>query len=83
MKYASEPPRVALPPAGTRVAEGELQLNQLQDLVDRMTELKRVTMGSDVKQSVRIEIGGKPISDEVVARVSALLAEVSGELTLH
>ena len=82
VKYPSEPPRVELP-AGTRVAEGELQLSQLQDLAERVTELKRVTMGSDMKLSVRIEIGGKPISDEVAAKVNGLLAEVSDKLKLQ
>jgi Protein of unknown function (DUF499) len=83
LRHLSEPPRVAPLPLGTRVAEGELHMNELQTLAEVSDKLKRAAVGYEVKLSVRIEIGGKPVGDDVVEKVNAVLAEVSEGLRLR
>jgi hypothetical protein len=83
VRHPSEHPRPSPVPAGTRVAEDELRMDQLQDLADRAVELKRLTAGIDMKVVVRIELGGKTIGDDVLEKVNALLSEVSDGLRLR
>lgn len=83
-RHRSEPPRPSPMPPGARVAEGELRMDELQDLAEHFGAVKKAAIGYDVKLTVRIEIGGKPsVVDEVVMKVNEELAKVSEKLKLH
>ena len=79
----SEPARPIPVPSGTRVAEGELRVSELQDLAEHFGAVKKAAIGYELKLTVRIEIAGKPsIGDEVIAKVNEELAKVNTKLML-
>ena len=74
----------ATKPPGLLTAEAMLEANGIQDLADQIPEITRAAIGTDLKFNVRVEFGGnEPPSAEAVARINALLAEVSDLLRLH
>lgn len=83
-RYPSEPPRSPQPVgSGARVAEGEVHWGQIEELGARLVDLRRATAGHDLKVTIRIELGGKPVSDDLAAKVNEILAEVTDSLKLQ
>ena len=62
---------------GTRAATAELETHQVQDLAERIDELRKATAGHQLRIKVTVEIGesGK-VPDDVIAEVNALLRVV-------
>jgi hypothetical protein len=79
----SEPPRHDALLAARRFSEAELQISEFQDLADQLADVKKAAIGHEVKFTVRIEVGGKPVSDEVVTRLNEVLGKVSDKLKLR
>jgi hypothetical protein len=66
------------------VAEAPLEIEEIQNLSDQLSELTKATVGRGPKFHVRIELdAGSPVPVETIARVNALLAEVSEKLRLQ
>lgn len=63
-------------PFGHRIAEADLQSNQIQDLAEVMGELLNIAGGYDLKFHLRLEVDEK-IPDEVVQKLNKLLDEVN------
>ncbi len=69
---------------GMLVAEGSLEIEEIQNLNDQLSELTKATVGLGLKFHVRIELGtGSLVPEKTIARVNALLAEVSEKLRLQ
>ena len=78
------PPPSVPPKSGVRLAQAELQLNQLQDLSDAAGELKSATAGYDLKFRIEIELGGAtPVPGEITAKANKILREVADDLELR
>lgn len=70
-------------PATALVAEAELSTDQLQDLVDRLPELKKTAVGLPVKFRLRVEfLEGTAPPQDTLDRLNLLLGEISGLLVL-
>lgn len=82
----AEPQVVEIPfiKAGVLVAEADLRPGQIQDLADQVAEITKAAAGLDLKFHLRIELGGpsRP-SNDVIARMSQLLQEISSDLKLR
>lgn len=65
-----------------RVAAAYLQTHELQDLVEKIAEIKSAAAGIDLKFKLQIEIGGSQLSDDAIARLNQLLKEISENLDL-
>jgi len=72
---------VVPPPAGKRIAEAEMQPNQLQDMADIMGELLGTAGEYHLKFFLRIEVDAKT-PQEVIDKLNQLLDEVNGEIVL-
>lgn len=82
VRVPAAPPKPPVgPPPGTRVAEAELEIHQLQDLADAIGDLGKATAGYDLKLHVHIELSGNP-PDAVMEQANEILGGVSGELLL-
>lgn len=68
--------------AGVRVAEAVLQTHEIQELGDQIGVLRDLAEGYALNVHVRIELGGAP-SDEVVAKVNAVLAKIAKQLRMR
>jgi len=68
-------------PAGKRIAEAEMQPNQLQDLAEMMGELLSAAGEYDLKFHLRIEVDEK-IPAEVVEKLNQLLDDVNNKFIL-
>jgi hypothetical protein len=81
----SAPPLPPPPPPGILVASAYLKPGEIQDLADQIGEVGNTAVGYDMKVLVRIEVGSeaKRPPEDVVARLSAKLAEVSKGLKLQ
>lgn len=77
--YTPPPPK-----AGTRVAQVELDTNQLQDLADVIGDLKKAAAGHDLRFILRIEVGGTDAAapESVVDKLNELLKTVSDQMKL-
>jgi hypothetical protein len=77
------PPPPPPPPPGTRIAEADLNLNQIQDLADLSGDIQSALVGYDLRLHLKIEISGKePLTEETLERIQKLLKDVSEELIL-
>ncbi len=56
---------------------------ELQDLVDRLGEILRVSAGLDLKFVLRIELGSGSAPSDQMARLNELLAGVSAKLKVN
>ena len=66
-----------------RVAAAYLETHELQDLLEKIAELKSAAAGIELKFKVQIEIGGESQpSDDAIARLNQLLQEISEKLDL-
>jgi hypothetical protein len=76
-------PPVEVKKPGTLVAEAVLETAQVQDLADRISEIREAAVGHALTLQLRVELSGatKP-PPEVVQRLNQLLREVSEELVL-
>lgn len=75
-----QPPPV---PPGILTAEATLEANAIQDLAEQLPELLTATIGSELKFTVRIEVGGETSPEsELVERVNSLLSEVADDFRL-
>lgn len=70
------------PRSNQRVAAAYLETHELQDLLDKIAEIKSAAAGIDLKFKVQIEIGGSQPSDDAIARLNQLLQEISEKLDL-
>jgi hypothetical protein len=81
-----EPPVPPLPPVrpGTRTAEAELTVAQLQDLAEVVGQVKQAAVGYEIAFTMKIRLGGEPSApDDVVTKVNDLLKEVTKDLELR
>ena len=79
-------PKPPVPPRrdGVLTAEATLEANGIQDLADQLPELLKAAIGSELKFSIRIELGGETSPEsESVERINSLLSEVAAELELR
>lgn len=66
-----------------RVAETTLSADALQDLSDQLGAIRKAAVGYTLRFTVRLELGSDSApTDEVVAGVNALLADVAEEMRL-
>ena len=73
----------ALPRNNQRVATAYLQTHELQELADKIAEIKSAAAGVDLKFKVQIDLGGESQpSDSAIARINQLLHEISDNLEL-
>jgi hypothetical protein len=81
------PPPAAPPPRtspGALVAQAALQPGEIQDLSDRVADLKKAAAGFELRFHLRVELGGnKPPTPEVRTEVDRLLAEINPDLRLR
>ena len=75
------PPR----PSGFRVAEAELKTNELQELSDQISEIRRMTVGLELKFKLEISIGdgSAKLSEQTVKALNQLLTKISKDLELR
>jgi hypothetical protein len=73
----------AQPRPGVRQAQAELRASQVQDLAEQIGELGRIAVGCELKYHLRIELGGKAVTQETLDKLNKLLADVSSELRLQ
>lgn len=68
---------------GGKVAEAALEVHEIQELAEKISDIAIAAVGCDFKVKVRIELGGdaEP-GKEVVDEINVLLAEVSEGLQL-
>ncbi len=72
------------PAAGMLVAEAPLEIEEIQNLNDQLSDLTKASIGLGLKFHIRIELGpASQVSDETVAKMNELLAEVSEKLRLQ
>ena len=87
-----ESPQSPLPPGysplpkprpGMLVAEAPIDINEIQNLNEQISDLARAAIGFDLKFHIRVEFGSDPPPpEEAVAKINQLLHEVSEQLTL-
>ncbi len=66
------------------VASAELQTHELQELADKIAELKSAAAGIDLKFKVQIEMGGESRPpEEAIEQINELLQEISENLKLQ
>lgn len=71
------------PRSNQRVAAAYLETHELQDLLEKIAEIKSAAAGIDLKFKVQIEIGGESQpSDDAIAGLNQLLQEISENLNL-
>jgi len=64
------------------VAESELQINQIQDLVEVLPTIPKIAIDHEVKYNIQIVIEGKEkLSNEVIEKINDILRKVSKDLT--
>jgi hypothetical protein len=69
---------------GVRVAEADLQANQIQDLADVIGDLQKVAGGYGLKYQLRIELGTeKPAPEKVGKEVGKILLGISPDLKMN
>ena len=70
-------------PKGALRAEAELEANGIQDLADQIPDMTKAAIGTDLKFTVRVDLGGKKSPDpESVEKINELLSEVSESFKL-
>ena len=71
-------------PPGQLTAEAELEADRIQDLSDVLPDILDAAIGSGIRFSVRIELGGEtPPDQEAVTKLNELLLKVSEKLKLE
>jgi hypothetical protein len=82
---ASPPPPPEKPRPNVLVAEAELRPNEIQELADRLKELRRVAGNAELRFRVHLELDAGDTSplQEVVDQLNELLAKVSKALALR
>ena len=69
---------------GSPRAEAVLEAAQIQDLAEQVPELLKAAVGSELRFTVGVEVGGESApSPEAVEKIKELLAEVSEDLRLR
>ncbi len=72
------------PAAGMLVAEAPLEIEEIQNLNDQLSDLTKASVGLGLKFHIRIELGpASQVSDETMAKMNELLADVSEKLRLQ
>jgi hypothetical protein len=65
------------PERNIKVAAAYLETYQLQDLLDKIPDIKNAAVGIDLKFKLQIELGGESQpSDEVIAQINEMLQEI-------
>jgi hypothetical protein len=80
VKFRARKSEVQTPPPpsfGARTATAELETHEVQDLAERIDDLRKATAGHQLRIKVTVEVGeaGK-VSDDVITEVNALLQSV-------
>ena len=66
------------------MAEAHIDIYEIQNLSEQVSDLTRTAIGLDLKFHIRVELGtNPPPSEEAVAKINQLLHEVSEDLKLH
>ncbi len=66
------------------IASAELQTHEIQELGEKIAEIKNAAAGIDLKLNVQIELGGESQpSDDAIARINQLLQDISDNLKLQ
>ncbi len=74
---------VAQPQSNTQVAAAYLKSHELQDLAEKIADIKNAAAGIDLKFKVQLELGGESApSNEVISRINEILQEISENLEL-
>jgi len=65
------------------IAEAELRPSEIQDLADRLSDLRKLAGNADLRFRLRLELDGDalPVGSDAVARLNELLAEISKALS--
>ncbi len=72
------------PAAGARVAEADLQPDQIQDLADKLPDLLHAAAGLELRLRLRVEIGGYPApTDDKLEDIRRMLEEICQDLRLR
>ena len=68
-----------------RVAEAELKTNELQELSDQISEIKKMAVGLELKFRVGISVGdgSTKLSDGTLKALNQLLTQISKDLELR
>ena len=70
-------------PAGQLTAEAELEASGIQDLSDQIPDIMKTAVGTGIKFTVRIELGGEtPPDTENLEELNKILSEISDKLKL-
>jgi hypothetical protein len=66
------------------VAEADLRPNEIQDLAERLPEIRKATATSNLKLHFRLELDGlgKAPAGETIAKLNELLTSISKQLVL-
>ncbi len=65
------------------VVEAPLQVDEIQNLNDVVGDLTKAAVGLNLQFTLRMELGpASQVSDETIAKMNELLAEVSEKLRL-
>lgn len=77
------PPPPPPPPTGKRVAEAEVTSYEIQELSDKLSEIKKASAGHSLRYYIRVELGdGKEVPPSVGEQVHAILKKISEKLDL-
>ena len=70
-------------PAGQLTAEAELEASGIQDLSDQIPDIMKTAVGTGIKFTVRIELGGEtPPDTDKLEKLNKILSEISDKLKL-
>jgi len=83
LRVPAAPPTQKPRKPGVRVAQADLEVNEIQDLADVIGELARLATGLQLRFNLKIELGGEPVpSGDVLDRLNEVLKNVTDRLHL-
>lgn len=80
------PPLPPPPPpvAGRRVAEAEMTTYEIQELSEKLGDIKKASVGYSLRYHIRVELGdGKETPPEVIKQIQDILKKISEKLILR
>jgi hypothetical protein len=68
-----------------RVGKAELKTNELQELTDQMSEIRRTAVGLELKFRIEISVGdgSAKLTDQTLNSLNQLLSKISKDLELR
>jgi len=74
---------IAQPQSNTQVAVAYLETHELQDLAEKIADIKNAAAGIDLKFKVQLELGGESApSNEVISHINEILQEIAENFEL-